>query len=104
MRTSKSKGAEMEAPTLRATSIDFEQDYMRVHLSNGRELCVPLDVTPRLQNATPEQRRNWRFIGRGEGIHWEEIDEDLSVSGLVRDFGAKAHAVTSSEAIKSSKA
>ena len=50
-------------------------------------MSVPYDVTPRLQGATQEQRRNWRFIGHGIGIHWPDIDEDLLVAGLVRDFG-----------------
>lgn len=84
MRTFKPR-IEPDIPT--ATAIEFGQDRMRVHLADGRVLIVPLDVTPRLQNATDEQRRNWRFIGPGVGIHWEDIDEDLSVAGLVRDFG-----------------
>ena len=79
------KRAEPELPT--ATAVEFDNQYMYVHLADGRTLTVPLDVTARLLRATEEQRRNWRFIGPGIGIHWEEIDADLSVAGLVRDYG-----------------
>jgi len=86
MRTFKSRAeTETNAPELqvRATGLDIDKGCMRVHLADGGMVSVPYDVTPRLQ----EQRRNWRFIGPGMGIHWPDIDEDLSVAGLVRDFG-----------------
>jgi hypothetical protein len=53
-------------------------------LADGRELAVPLEWFPRLRDATPEQRSNWRLIGRGQGIHWADVDEDISVAGLLR--------------------
>jgi len=54
-----------------------------VHLEDGRSLSVPLEWFPRLRDATPEQRSHWRFIGPGTGIHWPDIDEDISVAGLL---------------------
>jgi hypothetical protein len=57
----------------------------RVTLADGRELAAPLEWFPRLREATPEQRSNWRFIGRGQVMHWPELEEDISVAGLWRD-------------------
>jgi hypothetical protein len=70
-----------------AVDVTFSDETFRVTLEDGRELSVPIEWFPRLRRATPEQRRNWRFIGRGEGIHWPEIDEDVSVLGLLAGFG-----------------
>ena len=56
---------------------------MSVDLSDGRTISVPLEWFPRLVYAAPEERNNWRLIGRGHGIHWEDIDEDISVEGLL---------------------
>jgi hypothetical protein len=67
-----------------ATGIRFDAERMHVQLSDGREITVPLEWFPPLRNATDEQRNKWRFIGRGVGIHWEELDEDISVEGLLR--------------------
>jgi hypothetical protein len=53
-------------------------------MADGREISVPLEWFPRLRDASDEQRANWRFIGRGHGIHWPDIDEDISVQGLLR--------------------
>lgn len=64
--------------------VRFTEDALLVNLSDGREVSVPLEWFPRLRNATPEQRNNWRFIARGIGIHWEEIDEDIAVTTLLR--------------------
>jgi hypothetical protein len=58
-------------------------------LADGRTIIVPLAWFPRLLHATPEQRRRWELLGDGEGIHWPDVDEDLSVAGLLR--GAPAH-------------
>ena len=52
-------------------------------LSDGREISVPLSWFPRLQQATDDQRQQWELIGNGVGIHWEVIDEDISVAGLL---------------------
>ena len=67
-----------------ATDISFGGDLLHVRLSDGREISVPLEWFPRLRDATDAQRRNWRLIGRGIGIHWEDVDEDISVAGLLR--------------------
>lgn len=67
-----------------ATAVEISDDALRVTLSDGRELSVPLVWFPRLLDATHEQRQRWRFVGGGIGIHWEDLDEDLSVSGLLR--------------------
>ena len=67
-----------------ALNVRFTEDAMLVRLSDGREISVPLEWFPRLRNATIEQRNKWRFIARGIGIHWEEIDEDVAVTTLLR--------------------
>ncbi len=66
-----------------AVSVRFSSDMLYVQLSDGREVGVPLEWFPSLRDATADQRANWRLIGRGIGIHWEELDEDLSVEGLL---------------------
>ena len=58
-------------------------DALSVELSDGRILSVPLTWFPRLVHGTPKERANWRLIGRGQGIHWEDLDEDISVEGLL---------------------
>lgn len=67
-----------------ATNVSFTEYAMLVSLSDGREVSVPLEWFPRLRDATSEQRNNWRFIARGIGMHWEEIDEDIAVTTLLR--------------------
>jgi len=54
-----------------------------VLLADGRTISVPLEWYPRLHRASPEQRENWRLIGQGDGIHWPDIDEDISTIGLL---------------------
>lgn len=56
---------------------------MMVRLVDGREIAVPIDWFPRLRDASDNERNNWRLIGGGEGIHWEDIDEDILVEGLL---------------------
>ena len=68
---------------LRATDIWFSDDKLYVRLSDGRELGVPLEWYPKLLHANARQRSAWRLIGDGIGIHWEEIDEDVSVIGML---------------------
>jgi hypothetical protein len=68
----------------KAVDIWFTEDMLYVRLEDGREVGVPLEWFPRLIKATAEQRENWRLIGNGVGIHWEDIDEDLSVRKLVQ--------------------
>ncbi len=69
-----------------ASAMDVIPDEfsLRVVLVDGREIAVPLEYFPKLRDATPEQRGKWKLIGRGDGIHWEELDEDISVRGLLR--------------------
>jgi Protein of unknown function (DUF2442) len=66
-----------------ATDVYFDTERIHVRLSDGREISAPLDWFPRLRHATDDQRRQWELIGRGVGIHWEAIDEDISVAGLL---------------------
>lgn len=73
-----------ESTPVLASRVWFDQDMMHVLLTDGREVAVPLEWYPRLRDATDEQRRNWRLIGRGVGIHWEDVDEDISVAGVLR--------------------
>jgi hypothetical protein len=67
-----------------ATGVRFDTERMRVELSDGREISVPLEWFPSLRGATGKQRGKWRLIGKGVGIHWEELDEDISVEALLR--------------------
>jgi hypothetical protein len=64
--------------------VHFTEDTLSVDLADGRTITVPLVWYPRLLDATPEQRKNWQIIGAGYGIHWPDVDEDLSTEGLLR--------------------
>jgi hypothetical protein len=66
-----------------ASKVWFSQDMLFVQLQDGREIGVPLLWFPRLRKATEDQLKEWRLIGNGVGIHWESIDEDISVSALL---------------------
>ena len=66
-----------------AVDVTCTDDALRVVLADGREVAVPLVWFPRLLDATPEQRKEWRLIGGGIGIHWESVDEDVSVESLL---------------------
>lgn len=68
----------------RVKHVSFTEDSISVDLMDGRTITVPLVWYPRLFNATPEQRTQWEVCGGGYGIHWEEIDEDLSTEGMLR--------------------
>jgi Protein of unknown function (DUF2442) len=67
-----------------AVDVQFSEEALIVRLSDGREVSVPLEWFPRLRDATPEQRQQWRLIARGIGIHWEAVDEDIAVTTLLR--------------------
>jgi hypothetical protein len=71
-------------PGERVKGVRFTEDTMEVALIDGRTITVPLVWYPRLLEATPERRRNWQIAGAGYGIHWPDIDEDLSTEGLLR--------------------
>lgn len=65
-------------------NVYFSEETVSVDLMDGRTITVPLAWYPRLLNALPEQRAKWEACGGGYGIHWEEIDEDLSTEGMLR--------------------
>lgn len=73
----------IDLQTLYAANVKVTDDTLIVDLSDGRSLSVPLAWYPRLLHGTPRERQNWRFIGDGEGIHWEALDEDISIEGLI---------------------
>jgi hypothetical protein len=72
----------------RAQTVDFGADTLVVHLEDGRSISAPLEWFPRLRDASDADRQQWRLIGRGVGIHWEALDEDLSVRGLLEGAAA----------------
>ena len=72
----------------RVANVETTEDELHVRLMDGRTLSVPLVWYPRLLNATEEQRKNWQISGGGYGIHWEDVDEDLSTEGLLRGAAA----------------
>ena len=72
------------SPGEKAVNVEVSEDELKVELLDGRTITVPLAWYPRLLHATPTQRANWRIAGAGFGIHWPDIDEDLSVEGLLR--------------------
>jgi hypothetical protein len=71
----------MEIPN--AESVSISEDALSVELSDGRSVSVPLAWFPRLLHGTPAERNAWRIIGKGEGIHWEALDEDISIESLL---------------------
>ena len=81
MITSKAPRIEFDGNAIDVTTDEF---MLRVRLADGREIAAPLEFFPRLRDATPEQRDKWELLGGGYGIHWEDIDEDISVPGLLR--------------------
>jgi len=73
----------IEIEVSRAEAVEVTEDTLTLDLSDGRTISVPLEWFPRLLRATPKERNNWRLIGKGHGIHWGDIDEDISVEGLL---------------------
>ena len=67
-----------------AVEVRATDEMLHIVLADGRELDAPLEWFPRLRDATPEQRGNWRLIGGGQGIHWPDLDEDIAVATLLR--------------------
>ncbi len=86
-RLSRERGMNALAIEAKATNVSFDSNNMWVELADGRELGVPLAYFPRLLHATPRQRKNYIISGGGIGLHWEDIDEDISVKGLVMGVG-----------------
>ena len=73
----------VEMETAFAENVSVTADTLSVELSDGRSLSVPLAWYPRLLHASAEERQHWRLIAKGRGIHWEDLDEDISVAGLL---------------------
>lgn len=76
----------------RVTAVRFEDDRLIVDLADGRTIAVPVAWYPRLENATAAERANWEVAGAGYGIHWPDVDEDLSTEGLLRGAPAPKRA------------
>lgn len=66
-----------------ATNVTVTEDSLVLELSDGRTVSTPLAWYPRLSHGTPAERSKWEFIGNGSGIHWPDLDEDLSVDGIL---------------------
>ena len=69
--------------TYKARNVAVTDDTLSVDLNDGRTISVPLAWYPRLLHGNPEERSNWRFIGDNEGMHWPDLDEDISVENLL---------------------
>ena len=72
---------EIEVPDV--VEVEVTEEALAVELSDGRAISVPLAWYPRLLHATPQEWSNWRLIGKGQGVHWDDLDEDVSVEGLL---------------------
>ena len=66
-----------------ALNVSLTDDKLSVDLSGGHSISVPIAWFPRLLHSIEQERNNWRLIGKGQGIHWEDIDEDISIEGLL---------------------
>ena len=81
----------LSAPRIRealAQDVRVSDELLAVELVDGRSVSVPISWYPRLAHGTPEERGKWRLIGRGEGIHWTELDEDIRVEALLAGLGS----------------
>ncbi|MFL6196130.1 MAG: DUF2442 domain-containing protein [Thermoanaerobaculia bacterium] len=73
----------LEISHVRALNVSVSEDALTVDLNDGRTISAPLAWYPRLLHGSPEERSHWRLIGAGEGIHWPDLDEDVSVENLL---------------------
>ncbi|MGH7452372.1 MAG: DUF2442 domain-containing protein, partial [bacterium] len=73
----------------RIKNVEVTEETITAHLFDGRVISVPLAWSWRLSGATPEQRNNFEIIGDGQGVHWPDIDEDISAKGML--YGVPAH-------------
>lgn len=89
-------GVSQISPGEQVKDVAFTEDEMSVSLMDGRTISVPLAWYPRLLHAGAEQRANWQVCGGGFGIHWPDIDEDLSTEGLLRGAPAAPEPVMAS--------
>ena len=67
-----------------ASEVWFDSNMMHIRLLDGREISVPLEWFPKLRDATDERIKRWRLIGKGVGIRWDDLDEDISVAALLK--------------------
>jgi hypothetical protein len=81
------------SPGEKIVNAELTEDELKVELLDGRTVTVPLAWYPRLLHATPEQRANWEIAGAGYGIHWADVDEDLSSEGLLRGAPAPRRSI-----------
>ena len=81
------------SPGEKIVNAEITEDEVKVELLDGRTVIVPLAWYPRLLHASPEQRANWKIAGGGYGLHWPDVDEDLSSEGLLRGAPAPRQAV-----------
>jgi len=88
MTTSQDETGAEHRPGERIVDVRIEGERLSLDLADGRTISAPLKWYPRLHNGTAAQRRNWRLAGAGHGIHWPDIDEDLSVRGLLEGIPA----------------
>ncbi len=79
-----------------AISVEITEEALKVEMTDGRAISVPIAWYPRLFHATGKERANWELIGKGQGIHWDDIDEDVSVEGLL----AGRHSAESQASLK----
>jgi hypothetical protein len=86
---------------VRIKDIDVTKDTITAQLMDGRTISVPLAWSWRLSEATPEQRANWEIIGDGHGVHWPDIDEDISVEGMLFGISAPRPQASSKVSVKS---
>lgn len=84
----------------RVEAVSFTRDSLVVDLMDGRTISVPLKWYPKLLKASPKQRSNWEICGGGYGIHWPELDEDLSTEGLLRGAPAPRKTIRKSSNIR----
>jgi hypothetical protein len=84
----------------RVLGVEFTDDALSVSLRDGRIISVPLVWYPRLLDATPAQRKNWKIAGGGYGLHWPGLDEDLSTEGLLRGASAPKAQIPSNRQTK----
>lgn len=73
----------------RISTMEVSAEIITAHLTDGRVISVPLVWSWRLANATPEQRKNFQIIGNGQGVHWPDVDEDISAIGMLNGIPAK---------------
>ncbi|MEI6389305.1 MAG: DUF2442 domain-containing protein [Spirochaetota bacterium] len=77
-----------------ATDCELSQDTISVILGDGRTVSAPLEWFPRLLHATESEKKNWALVGNGEGVHWPDVDEDISISSLLEGIPSQESAAS----------